>query len=388
MSAGSGPGRRLGEAEEDRAVELYKADASTRTVARELEISRSSAQALRVRLLEAGRLTAEETTVTENDDQADNAKPETGAPDQPDAPVTREPETLKELEARSEKLGAQLILLNDQAAKVAGQVEDLDKARIEALAGGGDSARFARERTALETEHARLTQDASVVGGWLAEVDGEIARRETAIEATRNLATARELLDGRTAGRQGVYGRSGARQQAAITAVHDAAVDYAQVPADEAEADRLVAEAHAQVAALCEQLGEPVPPPPAPPELTHLRMPPGVDGGAPLALRQAAFAARRGDVKTVAVKLAEADGYTPPAPPTPGEIAAWQAREAEAAKHRGRLQSRPVASPVLRPGDEASVGVDEHGNPVRRPLPPHPRDSYTAPMLTGYGALR
>jgi hypothetical protein len=297
------------------------------------------------------------------------------------------PETLKELQARSDKLGAQLISLNDQAAKLAGQVEDVDKARIEALAGGGDSARFARQRADLEAEHARIVQDASVVGGWLAEADGEIARREAAIEGTRNLAAARKLLAERTDGQQDVHGRSGDRQRAAIAAVEAAAVDYVQVLADEAEADRLVTEAHAEVAALCERLGEPVPPMPVPPPSTQLQVP-AAEAGPAGALWLAMQAARAGNTRLVAAKLAAAFGWTPPPPPTAEEVAARQQEFAAMLERNRQIWAgvKPLDPQLQR---DASVDVDENGRPVYRPrrppLPPHPRDSYLAPMLTGYG---
>jgi hypothetical protein len=96
-------------------------------------------------------------------------------------------------------------------------------------------------------------------------------------------------------------------------------------------------------------------------------------GGAPLALTRAVNEARKGDVPAVAVRLAEAFGWLPPAPLTAEEVAAWQARQAELA----RQQPQPGA-PWTRP-DTSSVDVDAQGNALPPQMParqPHPSDAY------------
>jgi Homeodomain-like domain len=105
-----------------------------------------------------------------------------GEPGDASTSATPEPdeaaETLTALRDRQDKLAAQHGALLDQAQAAREQIEDLDSQRIEALAGGGDSSRFAAGRAPLEAEHARLAQDAAVVGRWLEECAAEITRRE------------------------------------------------------------------------------------------------------------------------------------------------------------------------------------------------------------------
>lgn len=153
-------GRRLTEDEAQTGAEMFAADASEREVADRLQCSPSTAHRLRLRL-----------------DAAD-----TGEQDQPGTGVTDEPagagQTLTALRDKRDQWAAQHGALLDRIQAAREAVEDIDARRMDALAGGGDSTRFAAERAPLELEHARLAADAGVVGGWLADCEAEIASRE------------------------------------------------------------------------------------------------------------------------------------------------------------------------------------------------------------------
>jgi hypothetical protein len=139
----------------DLARRLRAAGMTERQIAKRLRISPSTAH----RWLAAA-----------SQEDAAPAAPPVGDPAGPDPSVTpvpgETPETLAALRDRRDRLALQHGALLDQAQAAREAVEDCDTRRMDALAGGGDSARFAAERARLEAEHARLAQDAGDFAKW------------------------------------------------------------------------------------------------------------------------------------------------------------------------------------------------------------------------------
>jgi hypothetical protein len=357
MSApeGAGPGRRLTDAEEQQAAVLFAAGHSTRQVAAALGIGSGTAARLKQRLAarSAPASTSPEDTVTDHDDHQDD--PGDG-----------------ELAALRTERGAQASHVEGlrQREAVSRQAAgELDGERLRGLADGiADPA--LRERIAnAQADAADWATAAELATAKLAGIDDRIA----AVEARRELARLRDELAAAVAGRDAVLAGTGERQRICVQAVRAAAEGFVLALSDEQEATARVEQLAAAVAARATALGEPVPVV-APAAGTGLSVHPDMAvSGAPLALLRAVYRAREGNVEAVAVLLGECFGWLPPAPPTAEEIAAWQAREAEMARHRGPRQGRPWTRP-----DTASVGVDAEGRELRErpPVPPHPRDGY------------
>ena len=361
MSAGSGPGRRLTPAEEDRAAELYLADASTRTVARELAISRSSAQALRVRLMEAGRLTAaaeapssevaepdqEEASVTEHHDQADAAE-------------------LAQLAGQREALAAEVVIQAERAEASLQAVAELEAERVRTLAEGRDAQSLRGRRRDAEDDLRDWTDAARLARGRLDELDRQIA----AVQARIADAALRAELAEAIAARDVVLAATGERQRTAVLAVRTAAEEFTAALADEQAAVGRVEQLAAQIA-----LAGPMPAVPAAVSTRLSVHPDMANGDGPLSLSRALFQAREGQVRKVAILLAEAFGYLPPSPAELAEEAERRRRLVEdgaRAEAEWKRRSHQPAPPVVRHMPEhlgASYGVDARGNPLPPPSP-------------------
>jgi len=357
MTAASGPGRRLTEAEEARAVEMYQANASTRAVAKELEISRSSAQQLRLRLQREGRLTVaeagtadadtetEDTTVTEHGDQADEAE-------------------LTELRKQHDTQTAVVRGLEERESVSRSAMTTLEAEHLAGLAEGRSDPELRQRYENAGKDAADWAKGAELARGKLASIGRQI-----------------EAVQERTE-----FGRLCEQLAEADAEDRAAAESFVAAGTRTREAAARKQELLAAVTAMSARVGKPVPVL-EPVQSTALWVSSDYVAGQPVHLMRALSAARQGlPIEKVCAELGEAAGWLPPPPPSPEEVAAWQARQAEMAQQQHA--PRPLANPVLRPGDEASVGVDQHGNPVRwRPVPPHPLDSYRAPMSVGFPPL-
>ena len=346
MSAGSGPGRRLTEAEEDRAAALYQEGASTRCVARELEISRSSAQALRVRLLEAGRLTSEETTV--DHDQA-------GAAENLEVlPATGDAAELEQLAAQSEAQAAEVTLYTDRAEASLQAVANLERERLTGLAEGRDMQGLRERRRNAEDDARDATDAARLARGRFDEIGRQITAVQTRI-ADRQL---RAELAAAIEARDAVMAKTGERQRTAVLAVRTAAEEFCAAMADERAAAGRVEQLAAQIA-----LGGPMPAVP-PPVSTAISPPYDAVARQPVALARAVSAARDGNAVAVAEQLGICNGWLPPGP---AELAAeWE--------HIRALRAGQATPPAPRSVDMdprfgASHGVDEYGNALPPPSP-------------------
>jgi hypothetical protein len=373
-----GPRRRLTPEQEQRAAQLFAAGKTERQVAAALHVGRGTANRLRHRLdaVEGGEGASIDAPAAAPDpDGGEGAardaapggaiQPPDGGQDPPDVTGTEDEaeaaESLSALRAEAERLTAQHQALLEQAQAARERVEDIDGKRLEAIGSGGDTARFASQRAQLEADHARLTGDASVVAGWLAGCEADIARRE----ARGQLAVRRRELAAAVKARQAVYAKSGPRQRAAVLAVAAAAADFTAVPADEAAADGKVTEAHHAVAALCRELGEAADPAPAQPPSAQLGIMPAESRSGPgLSLLRALNMARAGNAALVARELGWTFGWLPPL---------REEREATAGPQVAGVAvggPQPGRAPDQPPWIPHTVGLDERGNPV---VPPDPR---------------
>ena len=375
MSAGSGPGRRLTGAEEERAAVLYRGGASTRDVARELAISNSSAQRVRVRLRDAGRLTplpAEtpssevvkredpgESTVTEHDDQA--------APLEMTAlPAPDDAAELEKLTGQREELVAEVAKHEGRAEACRLALVQIEAERSQRLAEDIDAQDLRpRLRDAADDQRDEL-EKAGLVRGRLAQVDAAIVAVQERITIAALGAELAEAIKDRDA----VLAKTGDRQRQAVTAVKAAAEEFCQVLADERAAVTRVEQLAMQIA-----LGGPMPDVP-PAVSTALQTPPDVNP--PLPFQQAMWAAGLGETKRVAVLLGEVFGWLPP---DPAVLAAE--RDRVLALRAALVQPpAPPQPPAVHmdPRFGASHGVDEHGNALPPPTPAElERRGYPAP---------
>ena len=364
MSAGSGPGRRLTPAEEERAAVLYRDGASTRDVARELAISNSSAQRVRVRLKEAGRLTPVpsetpssevvkredpgERTVTEHEDQALEMTP---------LPADDDAAELERLGAQREQLVADVGTYTGRAEASMQAVAALEQERMLGLAEGRDMQGLRDRRRNAEDDARDATDAARLAAGRLGELDRQIAAVQQRIQIAALGAELAEAI----AARDEVLAATGERQRTAVLAVRTAAEEFTAALADERAAIERVEQLAAQIA-----LGGPVPAVPAAQSTALWVHPEMSSGSGPVALAQAMYQARNGSVREVAVRLATMFGWLPP---SPAELAAEAERVRALHAAQPVQPARPVQQVTVDPRFGASHGVDAAG----RPLPPPSR---------------
>jgi hypothetical protein len=359
VSAGSGPGRRLTAAEEDQAAEMYQAKASTREVAGVLGISRSSAQQLRLRLADAGRLHAP--AGPQPDDTAEHDAEH----------QAHDGDAIATALADAERAVAEAQAQHDTQAQVAATAA----ARAAEARAAADGARE-RVRTAVlageDTTALRAAQrdadEAAEAAGWIAEA--EEAKLVAAVQPLTSASRLRDLAKVR-ADRLANYA-TWAQDEAGIGDLWRHAVTSARQNAEDlaaAEQRRItgrrreaeLARTEADLAASCGLPAMVLPEPAA----TDLTAPPDM---MPVTLTRARWQAQQGSTREVAVLLGQNFGALPP---DTGQLAAERARLEQLRAQP--VRPAPALAQPLDPRFGASVSVDQHGNPLRPPDPERPR---------------
>lgn len=354
----AGPGRRLTDAEEQQAAELFAAGQSTRAVAAALGIGNGTAARLKQRLAarSASAGTSPEDTVTEHDEHQDDPGDDGLAALQLERDAQAEHvEGLRQREAVSRQAAA-----------------ELDAERLRGLADGIADPALRQRIANAQADAADWSTAAELAQAKLAGIDEQIA----AVEARRELTAMRAELAAAVAGRDAVCAATGERQRICVQAVRAAAEGFCLAMADEREAIERAEQLAVTVAARSAALGEPAPVVP-PAVSTGLWVSPESGWGPPVALLRAINQAREGHAQAVAVQLGEAFGYLPP---DPAELAAERDRMLAMAAERDRAEQEHrqhlAPQPQVRHLPEhlgASVSVDAAGNPLRPPDPDRPR---------------
>ena len=398
MSA-PGPGRRLSDDEEERGAALYADGATTRAVARELAISRSSAQRLRVRLAEAGRLAP----AVGDGDAADG---DDGPADAIDAELAAmaSGDTAAELAAVTGQREALAARLNAVAADHFAALADLEAAQLARAAvieADGDPS---AQRSAIHDARDRIEEAEAGAASLMAKI-AEADERVAVAAARHAERLAADELAAAVAAAEVTCERAAAVMRESIAAYADLgpAGEFMNAVLDDAEA-------MARVAAAAAAAGVPVPDSPS----GRLRVPAahGAQGGY---LLRAISAGLDRDPAAVHMALAGVAGWQPPDPQECAALDAETAAEAEAeaaaraaakraADERaflamaadverlnalGQANRAHVAAAQPLPAEDVHIGRD--GLPIRVPVSrqqppwaPSPGTAYPSSYRTGW----
>lgn len=337
---------------------------SERETARQVGVSPTAVHRVRERLAQRPEASPEpeETTVTDHDDdQAAAAGPLEMTAAQPEQ--LADGDLLGQLRAGRQEVADAVAVHEERAAVSRSAVAQLEAERIEALAAGRDAQALRTRRRDAEDDARDSADAAGLARGRLAEFDRQIA----VVVARQELAVMRVQLAEAVTERDALCAGVGERQRRAVVAVHEAAVDFVATFAEPQAAAQRVDELAAAVAGHAQQLGEPGPVVTLAPSTAISA--PADSYGAGLALNRARSEAAIGRTEQVAIRLAETFGWLPPAPPTPEEIAAWQARMAQ------MTASAPVAQGSVPHPEHwpAAVSLDAAGTPLAPPDPQRKR---------------
>ena len=263
-----------------------------------------------------------------------------------------------------------------QASAVA--VRDLEQQQTDLLAAGLDAAGLRPRLRDARDDLAEWARSIALLRQRLEETYSQIA----SVGSRAELAGLRGELAQAVAELDELGGREGERQRAAVLAIRDAAVEFTAVYSEREAAAARVRQLAQAVAAKAQAAGEPGPDVP-PAVITMLSVPGDANAGPQLALLQAIHQARQGNVAAVALRLGEAFGWLPPAPPTTEELA----QQRQVAEQREKQLAGMKAKQELGPGGSPSGETTDlwNGQPVPVHMP-HPLDVFRAPGSPGnYG---